>query len=172
MRRLAADYVSVRSRFAGHSHISVLPLDGSPPTEYRVNFDLKGLTRNGDRPTLCTKHSCTIRLGVDYPRVAPHVAATSPLFHPNVADYYCIGDVWTPSQSIADVIERVGEMIQWTVFNPDSALNADAALYAKAHPELFPVGDVELTPPEVEIEIAVNKPTDTDPAPAGAALDK
>lgn len=168
MRRLAADHAAVRSRFSGHEHVVVAPIGGTPPTAYEVSFALRGLTRDGDRPRVSTNHTCKIRLGVEYPRMAPYVEATSPLFHPNVAGYYCIGDVWTPSQSIADVIERVGEMIQWRVFNANSALNADAALYANSHPELFPVGDVELTSPEVQIEIAVNRPTNEASADAGS----
>lgn len=160
MRRLASDYESVRARYSGHDHVVVRPLGGQPPTEYEVTYLLKGLTREGDRPRVSGKHVCVIRLGVDYPRSAPFVEAVTPLFHPNVAGHYCVGDVWTPAESIADVIGRIGEMIQWRAFNVNSALNADAALYATAHPELFPLDDVQLTPPDAELAISVNRSPD------------
>lgn len=167
IRRLASDYEAVRSRFSGHEHVTVQPVEGSPPTEYEVVYRLKGLSRDGARPKITHEHMCKIRLGVDYPRAAPYVEATSDVFHPNVAGHYCIGDVWTPAESIADVIERIGEMIQWQEFNVNSALNADAALYAKAHPDLFPLDAIELTPPEAEVEILVNRANNDSSKKAG-----
>lgn len=167
VRRLASDYEAVRSRFSGHKHVSVQPVEGMPPTEYEIVYRLKGLTRDGTRPRVAHEHVCKIRLGVDYPRAAPYVEATSDVFHPNVAGHYCIGDIWTPAESIADVIERIGEMIQWREFNVNSALNADAALYAKANPGLFPLDVIELTPPESEVEITLNRPANNNTITAG-----
>ncbi|MBJ7458386.1 MAG: hypothetical protein JHD02_04280 [Thermoleophilaceae bacterium] len=161
----------MRSRFSGHKHVTVQAIEGMPPTEYEVIYRLKGLTRDGTRPRVTHRHVCKIRLGIDYPRAAPYVEATSEVFHPNVAGHYCIGDIWTPAESIADVIERIGEMIQWQEFNVNSALNADAALYANAHPELFPLDRVELTPPEAEVEITLNRPASGSTNKAGAKPD-
>lgn len=153
VRRLAADHEAIRARFSGHEHVRVSPGYGRPPDYYEVEYVLNGLVREGDSARVHHVHKIAIRLGADYPRMAPFVEATTDVFHPNVAGHYCFGDIWTPAQTIADVIEKVGDMIQWRIFNVESALNADAAHYATEHPEIFPVGNVELGLPETEIEI-------------------
>lgn len=153
VRRLAADREAVRTRFSGSEHVKVTPGPGNPPDSYEVEYNLKGLVRDGNAAKIGHSHFAIVRLGADYPRAAPFVEATSNVFHPNVAGHFCIGDIWTPAQSIADVIEKVGDMIQWRVYNVQSALNADAALYATQNSEVFPIGNVPLTPPESEIEI-------------------
>ena len=154
-RRLATDREEIRTRFSGSDHVKVAPGPGNPPELYQVEYRLKGLVRDGEAARVEHVHGVVVRLGADYPRMAPFVEATTAVFHPNVAGHYCIGDVWTPTQSIADVIEKVGDMIQWRVFNVKSALNADAALYAVQNEQFFPIGDVALTPPETEIEIKI-----------------
>lgn len=153
MRRLAADREAVRTRFSGSEHVKVTPGPGNPPDYYEVAYHLSGLVRDGDSAVVTHEHHAVVRLGAGYPRSAPFVEATTDIFHPNVAGHYCIGDVWTPAQSIADVIEKVGDMIQWRIFNVHSALNADAALYATENPEVLPIGDVVLSPPEASIAI-------------------
>lgn len=158
VRRLAADREAVRARFSGHQHVKVTPGAGNPPDYYEVEYYLNGLVREGDSARIHQSHQVVVRMGAGYPRMAPFVEAKSDVFHPNVAGHYCFGDIWTPAQSIADVIEKVGDMIQWRVFNVESALNADAAHYATEHPEVFPVGEVALALPETEIEIkTINK---------------
>lgn len=158
VRRLAADREAVRTRFSGHKHVRVTPGPGNPPDYYEVEYYLNGLVRDGDSAQIQQSHQVVVRMGAGYPRMAPFVEAKSEVFHPNVAGHYCFGDIWTPAQSIADVIEKVGDMIQWRVFNVESALNADAAHYATEHPEVFPVGEVALALPETEIEIkTINK---------------
>lgn len=153
VRRLAADREAVRARFSGHQHVKVTPGTGNPPDYYEVEYFLNGLVRDGDSAQIQTSHKVVVRMGAGYPRMAPFVEAKTDVFHPNVAGHYCFGDIWTPAQSIADVIEKVGDMIQWRVYNVESALNADAAHYATEHPDVFPIGDVALALPETEIEI-------------------
>ena len=42
-------------------------------------------------------------------------------------------------------------MLQYRLFNVNSPLDTVAAEYARENPELFPVGNVELGAPEIEI---------------------
>jgi len=66
-----------------------------------------------------------------------------PIFHPNILSAeqgggVCIGS-WTPSESLADLVVRVGEMVQYREYNPDDVLNREAAAWAAANSERFPV---------------------------------
>src|SRR3954447_19550380 len=152
-RRLLADYDDVRARFSGHPHVHVEPLGGLPPESYRVTFEVRGLQLDGGRPVVTHRHVCELRLSLNYPRVQPYCVAKTPIFHPNVAGHYCIADYWAAGQPLTDVIAKIGDMIQYRVFNTGSPLDAVAAVYADDHPELFPIGRVELTAPEVEIAL-------------------
>jgi hypothetical protein len=165
-RRLAADQKSVRDRFSGHPHVEIETFGGTPPHRYRVTYRLKGLRRDGERPRLAQEHVCEIELPRGYPRDAPRVVAVTPVFHPNISGIYCIGDYWAPVQDLADIIEKIGDMIQWRTYSTTSALDPVAAKYGEKHPELFPVGDVVLGLPEPEIAIGVNiKGSSPDSAP-------
>jgi ubiquitin-protein ligase len=143
-RRLIADAAAVAEQFADHPHITIRPLSGTPPDAYSVTYQLRGLSRDGDSAVISTTHDCEVRLGLDYPRGAPYVAALTPQFHPNVAGHFCIGDYWSPAQPLTDVIVKVGEMIQWKTYSIEGALNPEAAAYASANPTIFPIGTVEL----------------------------
>jgi ubiquitin-protein ligase len=154
LRRLAADYDAVRTEYSGHPHLSVHPLGPLPPTAYRVEFRLRGLVLNGATPAVVTQHAVEIRLALGYPREQPLVLPLTPLFHPNVSDdHYCIADYWSAGEPLPDIIAKVGDMIQWRVYNVHSPLNATAAYWAEQNPQLFPIGDVALRQAEVKIEL-------------------
>lgn len=153
LRRLAADYEAVRAEFSGHRYVTVEALGAAPAETYRVTYRLVGLALNGDAPVEVTEHLVEIRLPFGYPREQPLVVPLSPIFHPNVSDHYCIADYWAAGEGLVDVIAKVGDMIQYRVYNTRSPLDATAAYYAEQHPELFPVGHVDLGQPEVDITL-------------------
>lgn len=153
LRRLSKDHQTIVYRFSGHPHVKVEALEGQPPERYRVEFRLPGLVRDDRTAKIAEHHVCEIELSSTYPREPPRVLARTPLFHPNVVGHYCFADYWAPSQPLADVIEKVGDMIQWRVFSIESALDPVAAGYGQEHPDIFPIGDIELGTPELEISL-------------------
>lgn len=150
-RRLQADYDAVRMSFLGHPAVAVEPIGAIPPESYRVTFSVPGLRREENTPVAANSHTCLIRLPHGYPRDQPSVTAETPVFHPNVANHYCIADYWSADQTLVDVITKIGHMIQYQIYSVDSPLDPVAAHYARSHPSLFPLGNVELSVPEVEI---------------------
>jgi hypothetical protein len=88
-----------------------------------------------------------------YPAERPCVVPLAPIFHPNIRDYFCIADYWAAGTTLADVVEKLGDMIQWRIYNPASPLDAQAAKWAlEQEPTgLFPLGEVDLGVPDVEI---------------------
>lgn len=153
LRRLAADWEAIRGEFSGHPHVYVEPVGPRPPEVYRVAFRLTGLVLSGDTPTRQEEHWCEIRLPLGYPREQPYCVPLTPLFHPNVNEHYCIADYWFAGQSIVDVISKIGDMIQYRIYNTQSPLNATAAYWAERHAELFPIGRVDLGIAEPQISL-------------------
>jgi hypothetical protein len=142
--------------FSGHEHVSVEPIgDRLPPESYRVEFRLRGLWLDGEQPQVREVHHVDIVLPRRYPAERPCAVPLEPIFHPNIRDYFCIADYWAAGTTLADVIAKLGDMIQWRVYNPASPLDASAAKWAiEQEPTgLFPVGDVSLGVADVEIEV-------------------
>ncbi len=153
-RRLAADYESVRADLSGNPHVHVVPLGPNrPPEAYRVTYRIRGLRLEGDQPVPVDHHVVEIRLPLGYPREQPLCIPITPVFHPNIKDYYCIQDYWAAGQPLVDTIAKVADMIQYRVFNPASPLDALAARWARQNANLFPVGNVVLIMPQIDVAI-------------------
>ena len=159
LRRLQADYEDVRDVYSGHPQVHVEPVGQRlPPEKYSVGYKVSGLRLVGDRPDnleaeqvqveTVKEHTVEIMLPRLYPAEKPYVVPTSPIFHPNVKDYYCLVDdeYWAPSTRLVDLIAKIGNMIQYRLYNLSSPLDALAAHWAryKEPSGAFPVGDVDL----------------------------
>jgi ubiquitin-protein ligase len=165
---LTADFTAVKGEFAGHPHIRVEPVGAQPPEIYRVTYKVVGLRLEGDQPVPADEHVAEIRLPLGYPRESPYVVPRTPVFHPNIAAHYCIGDYWSAGQPLADIIRKIGDMIQYRTYNVKSPLDAVAARWTAENETLFPIGDIELGTPEIDVEIKPKSESPTPPAPARA----
>jgi len=156
MRRLQADFDDLRETFSGHGYVKVDPVgSGRPPESYRVTYRLRGLALNGEQPDYRDLHELEIMLPRHYPAEKPYVVPLTPIFHPNVRDYYCIADYWAAGTTLSDVIVKLGDMIQWRIYNIASPLDAIAAKWAAENERtgLFPIGRVDLGVADVEITL-------------------
>jgi ubiquitin-protein ligase len=154
LRRLAADYEAVRSEYSGHPNVTIHALGPLPPEAYRIDFHLQGLVLNGASPLHADQHSVEIRLPFAYPREQPLVVPLTPIFHPNITeDHYCVADYWYAGEPLVDMIAKIGDMIQWRIYNVHSPLNATEAYWAEQHPQLFPIGDIDLHQGEVKVAL-------------------
>lgn len=154
LRRLAADYEAVRSEFSGHPHVHVAPLGPQrPPEAYRVTFRVRGLRLEGNQPIAVESHEVELRLPMGYPREKPLCTPLTPVFHPNIKEYYCLQDYWAAGQALADTIAKIADMIQYRVYNTASPLDALAARWASQNASLFPLGNVTLGTPEVAVTL-------------------
>lgn len=161
-RRLTADHVAVKGEFSGHEHITVEAIGHHPPETYRVTYRVRGLALKGDQPVTADEHVCEIRLPLGYPREQPYVVPLTPVFHPNIAAHYCIGDYWSAGQPLPDIIRKIGDMLQYRTYSVKSPLDAVAARWTAENEALLPIGEVELGLPELEIQIR----------PAASAVDE
>lgn len=158
MRRLAADAQQMRTEFAGHPQIDVTPLGFEPAEAYRVTYRLTGVALDPQgQPEYVHVHHVHVQLPATYPRSKPLFRMETPIFHPNfgsrVGEEVCIGDYWSPAQSLADIVVTIGEMIQYQRYNVRSPLNAVAARWVAENESVFPVGAVPLFQAEPEISV-------------------
>lgn len=144
LRRLHADLMAMVELAKVSDFISFEPA-GSPPDRYRVVYSCRGLYLPPDAsgPQTREHHVADFYLHLEYPRRPPQIVWRTPIFHPNILSAerggaVCIGG-WTPSESLADLVVRVGEMVQYRQYNLGDVLDPQAAAWAAAHPDVLPV---------------------------------
>ncbi len=156
-RRLQSDFDLVRTVFSGHPHVRVNPLGFErPPESYVVEYRIRGLRLDGEQPVVVEEHEVEFMLPRRYPAEKPYIVPKTQVFHPNIKEYVCIADYWAAETTLADIIAKVGDMIQWRIYNLESPLDPKfAAKWARDNEslDLFPIGNVELGVGEVEIQV-------------------
>lgn len=156
LRRLQADYELVRETFSGHPHVTIEPLGNRlPPERYAIAYRVRGLHLDGDQPAYRDVHHVELMLPRHYPSERPYVVPREPIFHPNIRDYFCIADYWAAGTTLADVVVKLGDMIQWRIYNTASPLDAIAARWAGEQEDcgLFPIGNVDLGVADFDIQV-------------------
>ncbi|MHB8531541.1 MAG: ubiquitin-conjugating enzyme E2 [Solirubrobacteraceae bacterium] len=156
LRRLQADYELVREMFSGHPHVGIEPIGTRlPPESYRAAYRLRGLYLEGDQPAYRDLHHVELILPRHYPAEKPYVVPLEPIFHPNIRDSFCIADYWAAGMTLADVVVKLGDMIQWRIYNTASPLDAIAAKWATEQEAggLFPIGNVDLGVADFQVEL-------------------
>jgi ubiquitin-protein ligase len=169
IRRLMLDQQSLTRRFSTWPLIQITETAGMPPEVYRFRYSVKGLyVSPGGEILERDSHTLEINLTLGYPRRAPQCRMLTPVFHPNFDESsVCIGDFWAASESLDDLIVRIGRMVAYQEYNTKSPLNGLAAKWAAEHAHLLPVDPRPIAPPQLEesdaaIEPPVESPTNSD----------
>jgi ubiquitin-protein ligase len=156
IRRLKLDYEQLQQRFTSWPLIRMVGTAGLPPEIYRFQYLLRGLYVAADGAILeRNEHLLEVNLSLGYPRRAPQCRMLTPVFHPNFDDSsVCIGDFWAASESLDDLIVRIGRMISYQEYNTKSPLNGLAAKWAAQNMHLLPVDPRPVAPPLAGAEAA------------------
>ena len=170
IRRLKLDYESLHQRFAGWPVIRMVGTAGMPPELYRFQYSLRGLYVAGDGSILeRNEHLLEVNLSLGYPRRAPQCRMLTSVFHPNFDDSsVCIGDFWAASESLDDLIIRIGRMIAYQEYNTKSPLNGLAAKWAAQNTHLLPVDPQPVAPPLEQLAQGASASTESAPASVNA----
>lgn len=171
IRRLKLDHEQLQQRFGAWPLIRIAGAAGMPPELYRFQYFIRGLYVAGDGSILeRNEHLLEVNLTLGYPRRAPQCRMLTPVFHPNFDDSaVCIGDFWAASESLDDLIVRIGRMIAYQEYNTKSPLNGLAAKWAAQNTHLLPVDSRPVAPPlgqDSEPAVKVGTAMDASPAPA------
>src|SRR5438445_58026 len=152
IRRLKLDHDQLLQKFAGWALIQITGTAGMPPEVYRFVYNIKGLfvSPTGEIQERA-QHHLEVNLSLGYPRRAPQCRMLTPVFHPNFDDSsVCIGDFWAASESLDDLIVRIGRMIAYQEYNTKSPLNGLAAKWAAQNAHLLPVDARSIAPALVD----------------------
>jgi ubiquitin-protein ligase len=143
------DAESIRKRLAAWPLIEISGTAGIPPEIYRFTYRVKGLYVDPTGNILeRDTHLLEVNLSLGYPRRAPQCRMLTPVFHPNFDDStVCIGDFWAASESLDDLVIRIGRMIAYQEYNTKSPLNGLAAKWAAQNASLLPVDTRGIAPP-------------------------
>jgi ubiquitin-protein ligase len=171
IRRLKLDYDQMSQKFANWPLIQITGTAGMPPEVYRFKYSIKGLfvSATGDIQERDV-HYLEVNLSLGYPRRAPQCRMLTPVFHPNFDDStVCIGDFWAASESLDDLIIRIGRMISYQEYNTKSPLNGLAAKWAEQNAKLFPVDPRDIAPPTDKPQTAALAASEAVPVAESAA---
>lgn len=147
LRRLHNDYTQLQAMHERNGLLYVITAEGDPPEHYIIGFHCVGVAAIDaqDNPVLRHEHQVELILTAEYPRMRPLMRWRTPIFHPN---FNSQGDVclkgWYPQQTLLDLSEVLGELIQYKNYNTTSPLNMDAALWAMRHRATLPVDTRDL----------------------------
>src|SRR5215472_2937856 len=149
IRRLKLDHEQLQQRFGNWPLIRIVGTAGMPPELYRFQYFLRGLYVGAGGSILeRNEHLLEVNLSLGYPRRAPQCRMLTPVFHPNFDDSaVCIGDFGAASESLDDLIIRIGRMIAYQEYNTKSPLNGLAAKWAAQNSSLLPVDPRPIAPP-------------------------
>jgi ubiquitin-protein ligase len=172
IRRLKLDHDSLCKRFSGWPLIRIVGTAGMPPELYRFQYLIRGLYVAPDGAILeRNDHLLEVNLSLGYPRRAPQCRMLTPVFHPNFDDSsVCIGDFWAASESLDDLIIRIGRMISYQEYNTKSPLNGLAAKWAAQNTSLLPVDPRAIAPPLEQIAEEPSFATPTAPQSVSGSL--
>jgi ubiquitin-protein ligase len=164
-KRLAQEYNWLKELAAKSPLIDVEPVEGDPPTKYRVSFKCKGMMLNpiSGKPTLTANHVMEIYLpaGIPgYPNEAPYVLCLTPHFHPNISsenNMVCVGIErdWENSLDVAWLVTHLADMITYRVYGFEKPYNQKAVKWTKANKARLPLDNRHL----FQKETAVAKPS-------------
>lgn len=158
-RRLRKDLEKVNAELGASQQVRVETVAGDPPHQYRVTYKLNGIAWDESKAdvTRIGEHVVDIHMPLGYPKQAPRCVMRTPIWHPNIGDYVCIGDYWSAGVTLVDIIAHIGDMIQYKSFNLRSPVNKAAAVWAQRNTQSFPVGTQSILPPDDEtsaVEVA------------------
>lgn len=166
-RRLTRDYEKVMAEISGCEFVTVKVISGDPPSHYQATYRVSGLMWNEATATAepASEHIIDLQLPLGYPKQAPHCIPRTPIWHPNIGDYVCIGDYWSAGVTLVDIIAHIGDMIQYKSYNLRSPVNKSAALWAQRNTKSFPVGNrtialTESADSDAPISIEIRRDTD------------
>jgi len=145
LKRLYNDYQELAAFLEGHPSISLVKTEGDPPEKYLVEYWLKGVEQKTGQVIPKDRHTAEIIMTLDYPSQEPICRMLTPAFHPNIDPHLiCITDKWAASESLVDVVVRIGRMLSYQIYNIKSPRNGEAAKWTAEHLAEFPLDTADL----------------------------
>jgi ubiquitin-protein ligase len=151
--RLLSDYKKVKKLAAeSGGSLTLVSAAGSPPLSYVIEYHCPGLVKEAGKVNLSHRHQVLIQLGANYPFEKPTARMLTPIFNPHVftSNAICLGGVWSPVETLASLILRIGALLQLDprVLDFRSPANFEANLWVQNNRHRLPLGNVTFVTPE------------------------
>ena len=145
LRRLTADYARLSEYTKSHPRLKLMQTDGDPPERYHIEYRIRSMRQVDGEMRVVKSHTVEILLPRNYPRTPPQCRMLTPVFHPNIAPHaICVGDHWSPGESLESLVCRIGEMLAYQSYNVKSPLNGEAARWVAEHEDELPLDPVSM----------------------------
>lgn len=158
-RRFQADRLEVERAYGDHPAVQVTVEGEGADTRFTVAYDAvtAAIDPVDGQPVVIPTPVCVITYPADYPRSAPLVTSDAAVFHPAASSEdessssWTVGTAWAPADRVADVIERVGRLLQFqdtgtSDEEADDVADDRAAGWVAENEEIFPLGTVDVSP--------------------------
>lgn len=125
-----------------------------PPEKYMIKFACKGLWQSEDGQIReAPYHLMEVVYGADYPTRPPTFVWLTPIFHPNLRrPYICLeGRPFAVGWTLDLIVQEVGRLVMYQSYNVNSALNHDAADWARENAHRFPIDDRDLLDSRIRV---------------------
>lgn len=141
LARLQSEWQTAQRSFAYHPVIGVTPLRGEPPHEYQVDYRLRTLAMNdAGELQYVDEVSMHLWLPPGFPNQAPVTRPMANVFHPNIVwDGLFLSRPWSAGDSLVDYIGRIGELLAWRSYDPESVVNATAMDWLAQNSGMLPI---------------------------------
>jgi ubiquitin-protein ligase/phage FluMu protein Com len=173
LRRLQSDFERLTDLARRHPRLSIVQAVGSPPDRYQISYRVQSLRKSGDTFTYVMDHLVEITLPAAFPRTPPLCRMLTPVFHPNIAPHaICIGDHWSPGESLSSLVIRIAEILAFQSYNTRSPLNGEAAKWVEENVASLPLDAASMTLDDAPSEQQAPVPQSTAPRQAGPSAVK
>jgi ubiquitin-protein ligase len=125
-----------------------------PPEKYLIKFNCTGLWRDDDGTMQnAPYHLLEVVFGVDYPSKPPTFVWLTPIWHPNLKrPYICLeGQPFAVGWTLDRIVQEVGRLVMYQSYNVNDPLNGEAAAWARANADRFPVDDRDLLDSRIRV---------------------
>ena len=138
--RLEWEWRKLQRSYAYHPYIRVAPVQSDPPAEYDIEFHVK---------TVCVSDSGELEyldvvpmrvwLPQGFPYVSPAAKPLKAIFHPNASyEGIHLSSGWAPTNTLVDFVRRLGELLAWRTYDPESVVNQPAVDWMEANAGTLP----------------------------------
>ena len=112
-----------------------------PPAEYELEYRVRTLCIR-DNGQLEYADSVTVRIALPptFPQASPTVRPLVGIFHPNVSwEGFHLSSPWQPTDSLMDLARKIGELLAWRIYDPETVVNPVAMQWLDANAAMLPL---------------------------------
>lgn len=137
---LAAEHKQLVKFLDLYPSISIVGINGEPPDEYEIAYNLRGYTSTEKGIEVTRNHRIQITLPFGYPHAAPVVKALTPLFHPAInQNDISVEAQWGRKPSLSELILYIAEIITAHIYDVENSVNEEASRWYEAHKKDLPL---------------------------------